>query len=324
MRTTRIPLIAAAALLVAACSGGAGASPSAAPSSAAPSSAAPSASASASASVAPSTSPSADACAKDSLATKTAGKLTIGTDNPAYPPYYLPREGGNTEPWDKDQGDPTTGKGFESAIAFAVADKLGFTPDEVTWIVVPFANSFKPGPKEFDYFINQVANKPERAQTADLSESYYDGNQAVIVAQTSKFVSAKTIAELKDAKLGAQVGTTSLDAIENVIKPTNEASIYDTNDAALTALKAKQIDGIVVDLPTSFYMTEVQTNGNTIIGQLGQATGATPEHWSLVLEKDSPLTACVDQAVTALRDAGTLTTIRDQWLQDKTIPELQP
>ncbi len=324
MRTTRIPLIAAAALLVAACSGGAGASPSAAPSSAAPSSAAPSASASASASVAPSTSPSADACAKDSLATKTAGKLTIGTDNPAYPPYYLPREGGNTEPWDKDQGDPTTGKGFESAIAFAVADKLGFTPDEVTWIVVPFANSFKPGPKEFDYFINQVANKPERAQTADLSESYYDGNQAVIVAQTSKFVSAKTIAELKDAKLGAQVGTTSLDAIENVIKPTNEASIYDTNDAALTALKAKQIDGIVVDLPTSFYMTEVQTTGNTIIGQLGQATGATPEHWSLVLEKDSPLTACVDQAVTALRDAGTLTTIRDQWLQDKTIPELQP
>ena len=324
MRTTRIPLIAAAALLVAACSGGAGASPSAAPSSAAPSSAAPSASASASASVASSTSPSADACAKDSLATKTAGKLTIGTDNPAYPPYYLPREGGNTEPWDKDQGDPTTGKGFESAIAFAVADKLGFTPDEVTWIVVPFANSFKPGPKEFDYFINQVANKPERAQTADLSESYYDGNQAVIVAQTSKFVSAKTIAELKDAKLGAQVGTTSLDAIENVIKPTNEASIYDTNDAALTALKAKQIDGIVVDLPTSFYMTEVQTKGNTIIGQLGQATGATPEHWSLVLEKDSPLTACVDQAVTALRDAGTLTTIRDQWLQDKTIPELQP
>ena len=252
---------------------------------------------------APSPSPSADACAKDSLATKTAGKLTIGTDNPAYPPYYLPREGGNTEPWDKDQGDPTTGKGFESAIAFAVADKLGFTPDEVTWIVVPFANSFKPGPKEFDYYINQVANKPERAETADLSESYYDGNQAVIVAQTSKFVSAKTIAELKDAKLGAQVGTTSLDAIENVIKPTNEASIYDTNDAALTALKAKQIDGIVVDLPTSFYMTEVQTKGNTIVGQLGQATGATPEHWSLVLEKDSPLTACVDQAVTALRDA---------------------
>jgi polar amino acid transport system substrate-binding protein len=321
MRTTRIPLIAAAAFLAVACSGGGAASPSAVPSSAAASASAP-----ASASVAPSTAPSAsaDACAKDSLATKTAGKLTVGTDNPAYPPYYLPRDGGNTDPWDKDQGDPTTGKGFESAIAYAVADKLGFTADEVTWTVVPFANSFKPGPKEFDVFINQVANTPDRAQAADLSESYYDGNQAVIVAQSSKFVTAKTIAELKDAKLGAQIGTTSLDAIDNVIKPTNQASIYDTNDAALTALAAKQIDGIVVDLPTSFYMTEVQTKGNTIIGQLGQATGATPEHWSLVLEKDSALTACIDQAITALRDAGTLTTIRDQWLKDKTIPELQP
>jgi polar amino acid transport system substrate-binding protein len=325
MRTTRIPLIAAAALLVAACSGGAGASPSAAPSSAASSASAP-ASASASASVAPSTSPSAsaDACAKDSLTTKTAGKLTIGTDNPAFPPYYQAREGGNTEPWDKDQGDPTTGNGFESAIAYAVADKLGFSADDVTWIVVPFANSFKPGPKEFDYFINQVANKPERAQGADLSESYYDGNQAVVVAKASKFASAKTLAELKDAKLGAQIGTTSLDAIENVIKPTTEASVYDTNDAAIQALTAKQIDGILVDLPTAFFVTEIQTEGNTIIGQLGEATGATPEHWSLVLEKDNPLTACVDQAVTALRDAGTLTTIRDQWLEDKTIPELQP
>jgi polar amino acid transport system substrate-binding protein len=321
MRTTRIPLIAAAALLAAACSGGGAASPSAAPSSAAPSASAP-----ASASVAPSTSPSAsaDACAKDSLATKTAGKLTVGTDNPAYPPYYLPRDGGNTEPWDKDQGDPTTGKGFESAIAFAVADKLGFTADEVAWTVVPFANSFKPGPKEFDYFINQVANKPERAQAADLSESYYDGNQAVVVAKDSKFATAKTLTELKDAKLGAQIGTTSLDAIENVIKPTADAMVYDTNDAAIQALTAKQIDGILVDLPTAFFVTEIQTEGNTIIGQLGPATGATPEHWSLVLEKDSPLTACVDQAVTALRDAGTLTSIRDEWLQDKTIPELQP
>jgi polar amino acid transport system substrate-binding protein len=325
MRTTRIPLIAAVAMLAAACSGGGAASPSAAPSSA-PSSAAPSASAPASASVVPSTSPSAsaDACAKDSLATKTAGKLTIGTDNPAYPPYYLPRDGGNTEPWDKDGGDPTTGKGFESAVAYAVADKLGFGPDAVTWTVVPFLNSFAPGPKPFDYYIGQVANKPDRAQGADLSESYYDGNQAVIVAESSKFVAAKTIADLKDAKLGAQIGTTSLDAIDNVIKPTTQASIYDTNDAALTALKAKQIDGIVVDLPTSFYMTEVQTKGNKVIGQLGEATGATPEHWSLVLEKGSALTMCVDQAVTALRDAGTLIQIRDQWLEDKTIPELQP
>jgi polar amino acid transport system substrate-binding protein len=327
MRPTRYAVLALVVVLAAACSSGGGSSQSAsaAPSSAAPSaSVAPSVSASATASASASASPSADACATGTLATKTAGKLTIGTDNPAYPPYYLPRDGGNTDPWDKDQGDPTTGKGFESSIAYAVAHKLGFADDAVTWVVVPFTNSFAPGPKTFDFDINQVANKPERAQGADLSESYYDGNQAVIVAKGGKFASATTLSGLKDAKLGAQIGTTSLDAIENVIKPTAEAMVYDTNDAAIAALKAKQIDGIVIDLPTAFFVTEIQTEGNTIIGQIGTAAGATPEQWSLVLEKDSPITACVNAAVTALRADGTLTNLRDQWLEDKTVAELQP
>jgi polar amino acid transport system substrate-binding protein len=305
MRPTRIAaLTAAAAILAAACSSGGGASPSA--------------------SVAPTTSPSADACAKASLATKTAGKLTVGTDNPAFPPYFLPRDGGNTDPWDPSQGDPTTGTGFESAVAYAIAGKLGFTSDEVTWVVVPFNNAFKPGAKEFDFDINQVSYSEDRTQTADLSEGYYFGNQAVVVNGDGPFANATTISALKSAKLGAQVGTTSLSAIEAVIKPTAEASVYDTNDAAIQALQAKLIDGIVVDVPTGFFITFVQAEGTKMIGQLGEATGAKPQPFSLVLEKDSPITDCVNAAIVALRGAGTLDSLKLEWLDDEDVPELQP
>jgi polar amino acid transport system substrate-binding protein len=319
MRPTRFAVLAAAALIAAGCSSGGGASPSAsaAPSSAAPSSGAPSPSAE-------SPSPSADACTKETLATKTAGTLTIGTDNPAFPPYFLPREGGNTEPWDPSQGDPTTGTGFESAVAYAIADELGFSSDEVTWVVVPFANSFAPGPKDFDFDINQVSFAEERTQTADLSEGYYFGNQAVVVNGDGAFANATTITELKAAKLGAQVGTTSFSAIEDVIQPTAEASVYDTNDAAIQALQAKQIDGIVVDVPTGFFITFVQAEGTKMIGQLGEATGAEPQPFSVVLEKDSPITDCVNAAIDSLREAGTLDALKIEWLDDEEVPELQP
>jgi polar amino acid transport system substrate-binding protein len=317
MRPTRLPALAALALLAAACSSGGGASlsPSAAPT-------ASSSVASPSASVEPS--PSVDACAKESLATKTAGKLTVGTDNPAFPPYFLPREGGNTDPWDPSQGDPTTGTGFESAVAYAIADELGFSSDEVTWVVVPFANSFAPGPKDFDFNINQVSFKEERTQTADLSEGYYFGNQAVVVNGDGDFANATTVTELKAAKLGAQVGTTSLDAIENVIQPTAPASVYDTNDAAIQALQAKQIHGIVVDVPTGFFITFVQAEGTKMIGQLAEATGAQPQPFSLVLQKDSPITDCVNAAIVSLRDKGTLDALKVEWLDDEDVPELQP
>ena len=304
----------AALIAVAACTSGAA--------SQAPASATPPPSPSAASSAEPaSPSASLNACAKESLTLVSPGKLTIGTDNPAFPPYFAPKTGGNTEPWDQDQGDPTTGEGFESAVGFAIADKLGFTKDEVAWVVVPFANSFAPGPKTFDLDLNQVAATPARAESADLSDGYYFGPQTVVTLKTSTFAKATTIAELQSAKFGAQVGTTSLDAINNVIKPTKEASVYDTNDAAVQALGNKQIDALMVDLPTSDYVTNVQLDGAVVVGTLDQGT---PEHFSAVLAKGSPLTACVNQAIKALTDAGTVDSLVAKWLPFSTAPVLKP
>jgi polar amino acid transport system substrate-binding protein len=323
MRTTLRPAaLVLIGTLLAACTGSASPTPSA---TGTPAAATPSAEATAStpASTEPSASASAE-CSPDTLQTKTAGKLTIGTDNPAFPPYFLPREGGNTEPWDPSQGDPTTGQGFESAVAYAVAEELGFSQDDVEWVVVPFNNSFAPGPKDFDFDINQVTFTEERTENADLSEGYYFGNQAVVVPEDSEFADATTLTELKSARLGAQVGTTSFEAIEEVIQPTTAAQVYDTNDLAIEALEAGQLDGILVDLPTAFFIIFVQTEGNKVLGQIGEDAGAQPEHFSLVLEKDSPLTDCVNDAITSLREAGTFDDLVEEWLEDNSVPELQP
>ncbi len=308
-----------ASLALGACSTGA----TPAPSSAAPS-VAPTTAASVAASVAPSPTP--DACAKDSLTLKTAGKLTVGTDNPAYPPYFASNPAGNTAPWDKDQGDPNTGEGFESAVAFAIAEQLGFAKADVVWVVAPFNTAIAPGPKAFDFDINQVSFTAERAASNDLTDGYYEFNQTVVVRKDSAFAKVTSVAGFKNAKLGAQVGTTSLAAIQNVIKPTAEASVYDSNDAAIQALEAKQIDGMLVDLPTAYFLTTIQTDDTAIAGQLGTASGGAPEHFSLLLDKGSALTACLNTAIGALKTAGTLDELRDKWLPDKTSPvaELQP
>ena len=305
MRAATVALI---AIVAAACGGGTSSAPSTEPS------------------VAPSVeaSPSADPCATDSLETLTAGKLIVGTDNPAFPPYFAGREGGNTEPWDPEWGDPTTGEGFESATAYAIADQLGFTADDVEWIPILFNNSFAPGPKDFDFFIGQVTFNEERAANADLSEGYYFGNQAVVVLETSEFATATSISELKVAELGAQVGTTSLATIEDVIQTTPEAAVFNTTDDAIEAMTNGQIDGIVVDLPSAFFITNVQISGGKIVGQIGPAAGAEPEHFSLVLELDSPLTDCVNAAITALTDDGALDDLVSEWLPDASIPELTP
>jgi polar amino acid transport system substrate-binding protein len=307
-----------ASLALAACTGGA----TTRPASLAPSAA--TTSASVEASVAPSA--SADACARDSLKLTTAGKLTIGTDNPAYPPYFASNPAGNTAPWDKDQGDPTTGRGFESAVAYAVADKLGFAKADVVWVVAPFNTVIAPGPKAFDFDINQVSYTVERASANDLTDGYYTFNQTLVVRKDSKFAKVTSVAGLKAAKLGAQVGTTSLTAINKVIKPTTQASVYDSNDAAIQALEAKQIDGIVVDLPTAYFLTTIQAPDTAIAGQLGTAAGGASEHFSLLLDKGSTLTPCLNAAIAALQQAGTLDELRDKWLPDKThpVPELQP
>jgi polar amino acid transport system substrate-binding protein len=271
--------------------------------------------------------PTQDACAKENLALTAAGKLTIGTDNPAYPPYFSPREGGNAAPWEDlgFTGDPTTGEGFEGAMAYAIAQQLGFSKDEVAWVVVPFANSYAPGAKTFDFDINQISYTAERAQAVDMSDGYYLVNQAVVALKANAASGAKSIADLVKYKLGAQLGTTSYRTIQDVIKPTTEGAVYDTNDLAIEALKAKQIDAIVVDLPTADFITNVQIEDSkaTIVGQLQGAPG-TDEHFSLVLAKGSPLTACTNAAIAALKSAGTLDELASKWLpfQDA-IPVLQ-
>jgi len=313
-----IPL--AFAFVVGACSAGATTAPTAAPATPAPASQA--AATAAPATAAPTATP--NACAKENLQTLTAGKLTIGTDNPAYPPYFQPPASGKpTKPW--QLGDPTNQQGFESAVAYAVASKLGFANTDVTWTVVPFDNSFVPGPKKFDIYLAQVSYTPERAKNIDFSDGYYFLNQSVVALKDNPVAKAKTIGDLKAYKFGAQVGTTAYDTIKNVIQPTTKVSVYSSNDAAIKALQAKQIDGLIVDLPTAFYVTAAQVPDSVIVGQFPSQGGADAEHFSIVLGKGSPLTTCVNQALGAMKSDGTLDQITKEWLSDKAnAPVLQP
>ena len=247
-------------------------------------------------------------CEKGLLETVTSGRLTIGTDNPAFPPWF---EGTKEfEPW-----DPTTTptkKGYEAETAYAVARELGFTDAEVDWKVVPFNQAFRPGPKSFDFDVNQVSYSFQRARAVDFSDSYYDVEQAIVALEGTPIANASSIADLKEYKLGAQLGTTSLDAINDRIQPTSEPSVYDTNNDAVSALKAEQVDGIVVDFPTALFMAAVQIDGGTVVGRLPAEEGG--EYFGLVLEKDSPLTDCVNEALGRVRDAGTLDQLEQEWL----------
>ncbi|MFJ4949203.1 ABC transporter substrate-binding protein [Streptomyces sp. NPDC088760] len=253
------------------------------------------------ASAAPSGS-AAKSCAKGKLATKTSGKLTVATDEPAY------------EPWFEDD-KPANGKGFESAVAYAVARQLGYDKSAVVWQSVPFNKAFAPGVKDFDFDINQVSISAERKKAVDFSSGYYDVRQAVIALKDSKAAEATSIADLKKLKLGAQVGTTSLDYISDVVKPARQAAVYAKNDQAKSALKNGQVDAIVTDLPTAFYITAAEVTDAKIVGQF-ENQGGTPEQFGLVLDKGSALTSCVTAAVDALRKDGTLAGIEKQWLSD--------
>ena len=315
MRTTTTLSLGLIAILAAACSSGNASLSPAASSTPAASSAA----VSTAPSVAPSASP--DACAPANLTLATAGKLTIGTDNPAYPPYFAENaDKSKTKPW--ELGDPTNGKGFESAVGYALAQRMGFAKTDVAWIVVPFLNSFAPGAKLFDIDLNQVNYKVERTKTADLSKGYYFGNQALVVLKDSPLAKATSIAQLKDYVYGAQVGTTSYDAIGKLIAPSKAARVYDTNDLAVKALANKTIDGVVVDLPTADFITNVQVENAKIVGQFD---GGTPEYFSAVLAKGSALTDCVNAAIASLTADGTLKTLASTWLpfQDS-VPVIKP
>jgi polar amino acid transport system substrate-binding protein len=251
-------------------------------------------------------------CAKSQLTLVKSGRLTVGTDNPAYPPWYA----GGTKSSFWKINDPSTGKGFESATAYAVAKQLGFSRSAVHWTYVPFNRSFAPGKKPFDFDINQISYSPARAKVVTFSTSYYDVNQAVVVLKGTKIASVHTIAGLRPFKLGAQVGTTSYSFITSTIKPTKQPAVYPQNAGAVQALKNKQIDGLVVDLPTAFYVSAAQVPNSEVLGQF--ETGGGAGYFGMVFAKGNPLAACVDKTLTKLRANGTLQQIQQQWLAKAT------
>jgi polar amino acid transport system substrate-binding protein len=246
-------------------------------------------------------------CGRAALNLVNAGQLTVGTDNPAYPPWF---GGSEKSPW--KVSDPSSGQGFESAVAYAVAGKLGFAKNEVKWIVVPFNTSFAPGPKKFDFDINEISYTPARAEVAAFSDSYYNVNQAVVAKRGTKIAQAQSSADLQQYKLGAQIGTTSYQYIKEFIKPSKQPAVFDTNDAAVAALKNGQIDGLVVDLPTAFYVTAAQVPNSKIVGQF--PTGNAGERFGMVFQKGNTLVGCVNHALNELKYDGTLQKIQEKWL----------
>ena len=244
--------------------------------------------------------PAASACEKDQLETFAPGKLTVGTDKPAFPPYFV-------------DDDPTNGEGFESAVAYAIARELDFEKSEVEWTVVPFNASYRPGPKDFDFDVNQISITPQRARRVDFSEPYFTAPQAVIATKGSPAAGATSLAQLKEAKLGVQIGTTSLDAVDASVQPTTQPKVFDDSNAVVTALKQGQVDAAVVDLPTALYLTAVEIPGASVVGQF-EAPGG--DEWGALLEKDSPLTPCVNEAIATLKESGELDEITQRWMSE--------
>ena len=244
----------------------------------------------------------------------TKGTLSVGTDNPAYPPWY----GGNQgHGW--KVSDPYSGKGYESAVAYAIAGQLGYGKPKVKWVYVPFLKSFAPGRKSFDFDINQISFLPERAKAATFSVSYYDVKQAIAVRNGTRIARVKTVAGLKPFTLGAQLGTTSYQFIKSRIKPAG-IKVYNTNALAVEALKTGRIDGLVLDLPTALYVTAAQVPDSKVLGQFASTTG---EHFGVVLQKGNPFVGCVNKAVAALRANGTLARLEKTWITNTGVPVLK-
>lgn len=251
------------------------------------------------------------ACSGSSVSgdTITAGKLTIGTGNPAYEPWVV--------------GDaPESGEGFEAAVAYAVAEKLGFKAADVVWVRTTFDEAIAPGSKNFDFNLQQYSITDERKANVDFSSAYYETAQVVVTVATSPAASATSIADLKGYLLGAATGTTSYDAIGSVIKPTQKAQAFNSNDDAKAALTNGQVDAIVLDLPTALYASCCELDGGKIVGQL--PTAAKGDQFGLVLDKGSKLTAAVTKALDELRADGTLAKLEEKWLTaDAGVPVLK-
>ncbi len=244
-----------------------------------------------------------DQCTPDQLQTFADGKLTVATDDPAYPPYF-------------EDNDPSNGKGFESAVAYAIADQLGFSKDQVEWTVVPFNSSYAPGPKKFDFDVNQISITPKRAKAVDFSSPYYTADQAVVAMPGTLPDDLTTTGDLADAKIGVQIGTTSLDAVNEVIEPSEEPATFDTSNDVVTALEQGQVDAIVVDTPTALYLTAAQIPKAKIVGEFSapEEDGQNTDQWGALLAKGSPLTGCVSAAIDELKSSGELETIQQRWI----------
>jgi polar amino acid transport system substrate-binding protein len=240
-------------------------------------------------------------CTPDQLDTHTAGKLTIATDKPAYPPYF-------------EDNDPTNGKGFESAVAYAIADQLGYSPDQVEWTVEPFNASYSPGPKDFDFDVNQISITPKRAEQVDFSAPYYTANQAIVALKDSDLANATSLSDFADASIGVQIGTTSLDAVNSEIQPSQQPRVFQSSNDVVSALKNGQVDAVVVDLPTALYLTAVQVPAGTVVGQF--ESSGDEDQWGALLQKGSSLTSCVSAAIDELQNSGELPKIEKQWMSN--------
>jgi polar amino acid transport system substrate-binding protein len=255
-------------------------------------------------------------CAKANLDLVNEGRLSLATDNPAFPPWW---GGAAKKPW--EVSNPASGRGYESAVAYAVARQLGFTKAQVTWSAVPFNNSFRPGNKPFDWYMAQVSFTRERARNVSFSNSYYFVNQAVVANAGTPISRVRTVAGLRPYRLGAQVGTTSYDYITRFIRPSQNASVYDSNNDAIAALNAGQIDGIVVDLPTAFFVVAVQLDDGTIVGKLPQR--GPRERFGMVFERGNSLTRCVNRALNRLWANGTIRRLQRTYLARAGAPDLR-
>jgi polar amino acid transport system substrate-binding protein len=246
-------------------------------------------------------------CTPAQMETHSPGALTIATDKPAYPPYF-------------ENDEPTNGKGFESAVGYAIGKQLGYPKAKIQWTVEPFDSSYAPGPKNFDFDLNEISITPTREKAVDFSAPYYTAKQAVVALEGSEAAKARSLAELKEVKFGVQINTTSLKAVEEFIEPSSKPEVFNGSGDVVTALKNGQVEAVVVDLPTALYLTEAQVENANIVGQFGNAEG---EEWGALLGKESPLTECVSGAIEALEESGELEKITQQWMsQAANAPEL--
>jgi len=236
------------------------------------------------------------------------GVLTVATDSPAYPPWF-------------ENNTPSNGKGYESAVAYAVAKQLGFSKMQVKWTLEPFDASFAPGPKRFDFDINEISYTPERATVVSFSVSYYAVQQALVALKNSPIVKHHTPAELRTYVYGDQIGSTSLAFINTELRPIHQPSVFNTLNDAKSALQDDRIQALVADTPTAQYISSSEIPNSVMVGQFP----STGEHYGLLFAKNDPLVACVNKAIDTLRANGTLAKFQKEYLGIYTsVPTIKP